>query len=367
MFITTNTSANGQNHLTAKPFIKSNNVDIICTLGPSSCDVSILTQLIEAGMTIARFNMSHSDYNFHRQVSCNLRSAEKAAKRLVKKIFDLQGPKLRISATVKDREYALVEGEQISIVEGTLQTTEKVIYVDYEDLFNQLQIGTQVFFGDCNLVVEVCAKDSERKICTGKVVVKGTLRSRIGVYFDQYKKRSPITDKDKMDMVFAVEQGCDAICMSFVNDETDIIELKSMLHHRFNREIPIIAKVESKSGFYNLDKIINVSDAIMIARGDLGISFPLETLPFVQNMMINRAREKNAFIILATQLFYSMVNSPFPTRAEVSDTAHAITGGVDALMLSEETSIGKYPLNTVKCMSKIIDNSRLYRCGQLQI
>jgi pyruvate kinase len=343
-----------------QPHKTVNKTEIVCTLGPASNDVEILSELISKGMSIVRFNMGHSDYKFHKELNAKLILAEKIQGKSVKRMFDLQGPKLRISEIASDEQHFLNEGDTLNVKQGTAPSDQSTVYINYDKLFTALQMGDQIVFGDCKCVVEVHEKNYSDMSCVCNVIRAGALKSKAGVTFGGYTIENSITQKDERDLLFAIEQNCDIISMSFVANAKDIIRMKKLIAKDSKRVIPVIAKIESREAVRNLDEIMDVSDMLMIARGDLALSFSLEELPFVQDIIVEKAKKRNFFVILATQLFYSMVDSPFPTRAEVNDTAYALMQNIDALMLSDETSIGKYPVRTVASVRKLIDNYVLY-------
>ncbi len=325
---------------------------IFCTIGPATKNVETLVQLINAGMDVARLNFSHGTQNEHFLTIQNLRKAEEITGKKISILQDLQGPKIRIGR-FRDGYINLVEGNKFII------TTEEVEYGDetfvptnYKLLAKEVNEGSKLLIDDGYIILEV-VKISANNIET--IVIKGgKLSDNKGIIAPSAKISSPpLSDKDVDDLKFGLETGIDLVALSFVRSERDVIELKTIMRH-YKRTVPIISKIERFEGFEDLDDIIEESDGIMVARGDLGLEMPAEEVPFLQKAIIKKCNLAGKPVITATQMLESMINNPMPTRAEASDVANAVLDGTDAVMLSGETSIGKYPVLAVDYLNRII-------------
>lgn len=328
---------------------------IVCTIGPESRDPETLRELIDAGMDVARLNFSHGDADTHRENVERIRAAEEQAGRPVAIQVDLQGPKLRIGQVV-EAGIALVQGEEVTlVVEDLVGRTPNAIPVQNVQLPQIVEPGDTVLLDDGSMELEVLSTtDTEVR---GRVEVGGRLTSNKGINLPGVAADLPtITEKDREDLAHAAEGDIDWIALSFVRSADGIHELKDLYRELTGREesLPVMAKIEKPQALENLDAIIEAADAVMVARGDLGIEIPPEEVPMAQKRIIEACNEAGIPVVTATQMLESMIRNPRPTRAEASDVANAILDGTDAVMLSGETSIGSYPVESVSTMRRII-------------
>lgn len=323
---------------------------IVCTIGPASEKEEILIELIKAGMDVARLNFSHGDYNVHGE---RIRLIKKLSEELDKPIpilQDLQGPKIRVGEIENDK-VLLRDNEEIFITPKETLGNKKLISVNYPHLLEDIKNGDRILIDDGLIELKVIDRKDDKLVC--QIIHGGYLSGRKGVNFpDSTLRVSPLTEKDKRDVLFGIERKIDFIALSFVQKASDILELKEFLEMHDAR-IPVIAKIEKREAVNNFKEILEVADGIMVARGDLAIEMSNEEVPLIQKKIIREARLSGKPVITATQMLISMVNNPTPTRAEVSDVANAILDGTDAIMLSNETAMGKYPIESVKMMDKI--------------
>ncbi|WP_456479327.1 pyruvate kinase [Nautilia sp.] len=322
-------------------------VKIVATLGPSSSDK--IAQMIKAGVDIFRLNFSHADHKTHRN---SIKAIREIAKKLNSKtaiLQDISGPKIRIGEINGFLE--LKRGDKIRLVKHS-PVSFYDLTLTYPEIIDHVNIGEYVFFADGSIRTKVIDKDDNS--VTLEVKNQGVLSSRKGVNFPHSKlKISAITPKDEKDLVFGAKNGVDIVAISFVNSKNDILKAKEILNK--NGADPwVIAKIETKQAVENLDEILEVCDGVMVARGDLGIEVGIEKVPVIQKKIIRKANKLKKPVITATQMLLSMVNSPFPTRAEVSDVANAVMDGSDGVMLSDETTVGKYPVKAVETLKNVI-------------
>lgn len=328
---------------------------IVGTLGPASNSVETIKKLIEAGLNVARINMSHGTHEGHAQTIANVREASRLVGREVAVLLDLQGPKIRVDKL--DKPLELVEDEEWVIgpsskIDLASKYNNKYIPTVYEELVADAEVGAQILFDDGNLSAEAYAKDEN--VLKIKITVGGQLKSNKGINLPNVKVSAPsYTDKDHEDLMFGLQQNVDYVALSFVRSADDIYKVKSLLH-KMKINIPIISKIEKPEALANLDEILDITDVIMIARGDMGVEVGNHLVPAIQKDIISKCNAKGIPVITATQMLESMVENPRPTRAEASDVANAIWDGTDAVMLSGETAAGKYPVQTVKMMSSIV-------------
>ncbi|MFN4279693.1 pyruvate kinase [Thermosynechococcus sp.] len=323
---------------------------IVATIGPASRSRDVIQQMLAAGMNVARLNFSHGDYKDHAETIALLRQVANAEATPLTLLQDLQGPKIRVGE-LPQGSLELVEGEQVTLVPLSEEKTQG-IGIDYPYLAEEAQPGMQVLLDDGLLELVVEAVEGRRVIC--RVVQGGTLKSRKGVNLPDLSLRLPsLTDKDKQDIQFGIEQGVDIISLSFVRRAEDLWELREYLAAHGAGDMPVLAKIEKPQAVENLSAILGVADAIMIARGDLGVEMPVEKVPLLQKQIIRECNYRSIPVITATQMLESMIHHPRPTRAEVSDVANAILDGTDAVMLSGESAVGAFPVQAVKMLARI--------------
>jgi pyruvate kinase len=324
---------------------------IIATIGPASRSPEVLRQLIEAGANVFRLNFSHGSHEEHLEALNSIRQVSATLRQPVAVLQDLSGPKIRISKVHEDY-VTLNDNAAITLKfsANTLSSAE-TIYVEGIDPTKVMQVDQQVLLADGILELRSTAVHADRVECT--VVKGGRLRSRVGIAFPDSAVNLPATtEKDIVDLMWGIENEVDYVAVSFVNNAADIQRLRE-INKREGGDIRIIAKIERKSALENIVEIMDTSDGIMVARGDLGLELPIERLPLVQRQLIEQANYRGIPVIVATQMLHSMITSIRPTRAEVSDIAAAVMGGADAVMLSEETAIGQHPPECVRYLSKI--------------
>ncbi|HEX2648164.1 MAG TPA: pyruvate kinase [Candidatus Dormibacteraeota bacterium] len=323
---------------------------IVCTIGPSSMAVHVLRAMIQAGMDVARLNFSHGDHDTHRQAAANVREAAEAVGKPVALLGDLQGPKIR-TGELESSFQRLVRGRTVSLVAAGGRSSTDQIEVSHVELVQALHPGDRVLIDDGRIELAVKAVEDGR--ADASVVRGGLLGDRKGVSVPGRALPLPaLTEKDIDDLRLAMELDVDYLALSFVRKPEDILMCQQQISGH-NRSIPVIAKLEKLEAIKNLGKILEVADAVMVARGDLGVELKLGDLPAVQKDVIDRANRAGVPVITATEMLESMVTSNRPTRAEASDVANAIWDGTDAVMLSQETSVGAHPVEAVRAMARI--------------
>lgn len=326
---------------------------IVCTIGPASETVDLLVQLIEAGMNVARLNFSHGDFEEHGQRIINIREAAKKTGKTVAILLDTKGPEIRTN-TMKNGEVHITKGKEINISMEEVVGTEEKFSVSYPQLIDDVHVGSKILLDDGLIELEVIEILNDQKELKTIALNSGVLKNKKGVNVPNVSVNLPgITDKDAADIKFGIEQDVDFIAASFVRRASDVLEIKELLETNNASHIHIIPKIENQEGVDNLDAILQVSDGLMVARGDLGVEIPPEDVPLVQKDMIRKCNTAGKPVITATQMLDSMQRNPRPTRAEASDVANAIFDGSDAIMLSGETAAGDYPVKAVQTMSNI--------------
>jgi pyruvate kinase len=327
---------------------------IVATLGPASANKTILLQLLAAGVNVVRLNFSHGTHPEHAGLIALLREVSDPLNQPITLLQDLQGPKIRVGE-IKYKSITLKEGKPFTLTTQPTPGDEQMVSVDFPDLPKYVKPGSRILLDDGSLELAVVAV-SENQIQT-KVVLGGALKPNKGINLPGSRIDFPIlTEKDKADLAFGLEHGIDAVAMSFVCSAEDVRLIRNVIA-RFapdRKDTPIIAKLERPEALANLDEIIVAADGVMVARGDLGVELPPEEVPIIQKRIIAAANRRAKLVITATQMLDSMITKPRPTRAETSDVANAIFDGTDAVMLSGETAIGKYPVESVKMMAAII-------------
>ena len=331
---------------------------IICTIGPATSSTEILTQLAGAGMNVARLNMSHGDHTFHATVIERIKLLNQTLGHPIAVMVDTQGPEIRTGD--RNNDLNLTTGDIVSVVaRGTADVEASSIQINYADLIHDVEIGDKITVDNGLINLEVLEKNPPVIKC--RILDGGILKSKKHVNLPGIRVNLPaITAKDKRDIALAVKHGADFIALSFVRNKDDIDELRLILG-KDNQSIKIIAKIEDQEGLTNLESIIEASDGIMVARGDLGVEIPIEVLPRVQRRIVRQCAVHGKRVIVATHMLESMIENPMPTRAEVTDVANAVYEEADAIMLSAETTIGKYPVRCVEMLDKIarsIEKSR---------
>lgn len=321
-------------------------------MGPATADIEVLEQMFFEGLDICRINFSHGDYEAVKSMITNIRTLNKKHNRHVGILADLQGPKLRIGV-VKNNSAMLVAGETIDITTKECEGDEKKVYITYPQFPQDVKPGELVLIDDGKLHLEVIDTNNKDNVRC-RIKVGGPLSSKKGVNLPNTAISLPcLTVKDLRDLDFALEFDFDWIGLSFVRSVTDIVELKDIIKNKGKRA-RVIAKIEKPEAIREIDNIIDVADGIMVARGDLGVELPMERVPLLQKMIVNKCIEIGKPVIIATQMMESMITSYTPTRAEVNDVANAVMDGADAVMLSAETSVGKYPVKVIEMMRRII-------------
>lgn len=332
---------------------------IICTIGPATESLDMLTRLYHAGMNVVRLNMSHGDHASHARVIAAVRELNASVQYPVALALDTQGPEIRTGALPQDLQ--LHEGDVITVNVRSGENVEETSFqINYEDLLEAVDPGDRITVDNGLINLEVLEKKERALRC--RVVDGGTLKSRRHVNLPGIKVNLPaITNKDKRDILFGIEQGIDYVALSFVREASDVLQLRQLFAEQGADTIKIIAKIEDQEGVKNLESIIDAADGIMVARGDLGVEIPMEKLPSVQRKIVRLCAEKGKRVIVATHLLESMITNPLPTRAEVTDVANAVYEEVDAIMLSGETTVGKYPVRCVEFLDRIARETELSR------
>jgi len=340
---------------------------IVCTLGPSSNKVETLVQLIHSGMDVVRLNFSHGTHEDHLLTLQNVFEAVKRTGEQLAVLQDLQGPKIRIG----DLSVPFIEMKQggtFTLTTDSVQGSAGRVSTTYANLTRDVHPGDKILLDDGKIRLRVLEVKKNDVVC--EVVVGGILSANKGINLPGVSVSAPsFTAKDLRDLEFGLKHDIDYVALSFVRTADDIRELRKVIIERIEkgRFLPIIAKIEKPQAVTNIDGIIAEADGIMIARGDLGVELPPEDVPILQKMIIKKCNEAGKPVIIATQMLESMINSPTPTRAEASDVANAVVDGGDAVMLSGETSVGKYPIEAVQIMERIIRKVESERLGQERV
>ena len=341
--------------------LKYRRTKIVATLGPSSSDSGIIERLITAGVNVFRLNMSHGTHDTHRETYAHIRSAAEKLEKPIAVIADLSGPKIRVGTFTGDR-IELTDGDSITVTTRDAEGGPGLITSQYKALAGDVVTGDRILLDDGNLELRVASVNGTEITCT--VVSGGVLSNHKGMNLPGVNLSSPaLTEHDRDDARFALELGVDFLALSFVRRGMDVNDLRALVSES-GAHVGIISKIEKPEALENISEIVDVSDAIMIARGDLGVELPPETVPIAQNQLIDLARAYRKPVIVATQMLESMIENPRPTRAEVSDVSNAVRSGADAVMLSGETAVGKHPVKTVEMMDTIVRETEGYEWGQ---
>ncbi len=323
---------------------------IVATIGPATTSVEMLSKLLKAGMNVVRLNFSHGDFAEHQEKVDNFKLAMKATGISGAVLQDLSGPKIRLGEFSTER-VELKAGNTITITTKKIIGNEKIVSINYPLFPKEVKKGDMIMVDDGKKKFEVVSVKGEEVLC--KIIVGGDTKGRRGVNLpDSDLSIKSLTLKDIKDIDFGIKNNVDFFAFSFVRTPQDVVDLRTILNKRKSKA-KIIAKIETPQAVKNIDEILELCDGLMVARGDLAIEVPAEKVPMIQKMLIKKCNEAGKIVITATQMLESMIKSPVPTRAEVSDIANAILDGTDAVMLSEETTLGMYPVEAVKMMSKV--------------
>ena len=331
---------------------KQKRTKIVATLGPSTTKEEILKNMILEGVDVFRINFSHAKYKDVKERIATIRRLGEELGITPAILADLQGPKLRVG--MMKEEVVVEPGDEINFCTGDeFEGTSERVYMNYDSFPKDVKAGERILLDDGKLIFEVLKTNGKDEVKT-KVVQGGPLRSRKGVNLPNTNISLPaLTPKDKKDAIFAVQQGVDWIALSFVRHAQDLKELQAIIEAHCEYKIPIIAKIEKPEAVQNIDKIVAYCDGLMVARGDLGVEVPAEEVPLIQKELVLTAKRARIPVIIATQMMETMITSLTPTRAEVNDVANSVMDGADAVMLSGETSVGKFPVEVIRTMANI--------------
>lgn len=330
---------------------KHRKAKIVCTIGPASSNKEIISSLIKNGMNVARLNFSHGDHNTHKKNIEIIRDISRKYNKPIAILQDLQGVKIRVGL-IEGGAVELKKGMTLVLIPGEGVGNQSQIFISYPELLRDAGKGDKLLFDDGLIQLSVLGRT--KNALRTRVIEGGILKDRKGVNLPGAKLSvKSFTEKDKKDLSFGLQMGVDYVAISFVRDANDVRKVNEWLKEK-NKYLPIIAKIEKPEALCNIDEIFSEADGIMIARGDLGVEIPPEEVPLIQKGLIDKANKKGKFVITATQMLESMTERLRPTRAEATDVANAVLDGTDALMLSAETAIGKYPVDALRMMDRII-------------
>ena len=332
---------------------KRKKTKIVATLGPAIDSKEMLLKMVATGVNVFRINFSHADYDEVKKRVRFIREINEEHGYNAAILADLQGPKLRVGV-MKD-DVVVAPGDEIVFATGTrFEGTKERVYMTYDRFPMDTKPGEQILLDDGKLIFEVVSTNNKDEV-KAKVIQGGALKSKKGVNLPNTNISQPaLTEKDKKDALFAIEQEVDWIALSFVRNPEDLMELEAIISEHSDYKIPIIAKIEKPEAVENIDKIVAYCDGLMVARGDLGVEIPAHEVPLIQKQLVLKAKSARIPVIIATQMMESMITSLTPTRAEVNDVANSVMDGADAVMLSGETSVGQYPVQVIQKMSDII-------------
>lgn len=327
---------------------------IVATLGPATSSYENIRAIIDAGVDVARMNLSHGTYDVHEEVYNNVRKAAADSGRAVAVLIDLQGPKIRLGK-FEGGPYDLAVGDIFKITTEDVLGTKELSGTTFKGLPQDVSPGDFLLIDDGKVKVKVIETDGT--VVTTEVIVAGPVSNNKGINLPGVAVNVPaLSEKDEADLRWGLRLGADLVALSFVRNADDVIRVHEIMAEE-GRKVPVIAKIEKPQAVDNLEAIIDAFDSIMVARGDLGVELPLEAVPIVQKRAVELARRMAKPVIVATQMLESMISSPVPTRAETSDVANAVLDGADAVMLSGETSVGAYPVITVQTMARIVEST----------
>ena len=328
---------------------------IVCTLGPATDNEEVLRQMMLEGMNVARCNFSHATYDEHKKRMDMIKKLRKEVGQPVAILLDTKGPEVRVK-NFKDGRVTLEDGQLFTLTADEVEGTKDKVSVTYNRLYEDLEVGMRVLIDDGLIEMQVEQVDRTNIVC--RVINGGTVSNHKGVNVPDVDLSMPyISDKDREDILFGISQDVDFIAASFVQKKEDILQLRRLLEKNGGSDIKIIAKIENAQGVTNIDDIIEVSDGIMVARGDMGVEIPYEEVPVIQKKIIKKVYRTGKQVITATQMLESMIKNPRPTRAETTDVANAVYDGTSAIMLSGETAAGAYPVEAVKTMVRIAERT----------
>lgn len=328
---------------------------IICTMGPATDNIEVLRAMARAGMNVARFNFSHGSHEEHKQRMDRVKAVREEYNLPIALLLDTKGPEIR-TGDMQDGKIFLKKGEQIRLTPRTCLGTPSKISITYPDLYQDVQAGTSILIDDGLIELRVEQTQEQDILC--RVLNDGAVSNHKGINVPDVHLSIPyLSDKDKSDIQFGIEQGVDFIAASFVRTADDVQQLRMLLDENGGAHINIIAKIENQQGVENIDGIVSLADGVMIARGDMGVEIPAEDVPPIQKMLIKKVASAGKQVITATQMLDSMMKNPRPTRAEVTDVANAIYDGTGAIMLSGETAAGLYPVEAVTMMARIAERT----------
>lgn len=332
---------------------------IVCTMGPNTNSKEMMKKLVENGMDVARFNFSHGDHEEQKVRMDLLKEVRKELKVPVAILLDTKGPEIRTGELKDHKKVILKENQTFVLTTSEIEGDNERVSITYKGLPQDVTAGGQILIDDGLICLEVQETTETEIVC--RVINGGELGEKKGINVPNVSIKLPsLTEKDKSDLLFGIEQGVDFIAASFIRNAEAIHEIKDLLRENGGEGIDVIAKIENAEGVENIDSIIDAADGIMVARGDLGVEIPASDVPHVQKIIIEKCNHKYKPVITATQMLDSMIRNPRPTRAEVSDVANAIYDGTDAVMLSGETAQGKYPVEAVQMMAKIAESSEQF-------
>ena len=327
---------------------------IVATFGPAVSDYEKAKAIIEAGVDVARMNLSHGDHSVHEKVFATIRKAAAEVGKPVGILVDLQGPKIRLGRFKNDRE-TIATGGTFTITVDDVEGTESICSTTYKGLVGDVKVGDPILIDDGRLSLRVKSVEGNNVVCD--IEIGGPISNNKGINLPGVAVNVPaLSEKDEDDLRWALKLGADMVALSFVRNAKDIVRVHEIMEEE-DVFIPVIAKIEKPQAVAALEEIVDAFDGVMVARGDLGVELPLEQVPLVQKRAVELSRRWAKPVIVATQMLESMISAPRPTRAEASDVANAVLDGADALMLSGETSVGEFPLETVQTMARIIEST----------
>lgn len=326
---------------------------IVCTLGPASDSPEMIKKLISSGMDVARLNFSHGTHESHGKVIKSFKKARKESGKPVALMLDTKGPEIRVGVFENGAKFILEEGQTFTLTTEETEGTKKKVSVTYKNLPKELERGNRVLVDDGRIELVVESTTDKEVVC--KVVEGGEISSKKGINIPYVRLDMPyLSDRDKSDLIFGIENDVDFVAASFVRTKEDVTELRKFLDYHGGHAVKIISKIENMEGVSNFDEILENSDGIMVARGDMGVEIEYERLPGIQKKFIRRCYKAGKMVITATQMLESMIYNATPTRAEITDVANAVFDGTSAVMLSGETAMGAHPELVVKVMSRIV-------------